>query len=640
MPGLGDNRMKKSRFFPLIVVLLIGIPVVIATVLLATFDINRYRPEIGAALSQRLGRDVSLEGPIRWGFSPTRGIDLSVREVDIANLAGLHRPATAKIGHLALALAFLPLLHHELDVTSLDVADVNLYIDKTAASPATGAPKAPKAPASNPAANKGKPLGFHVKKISIKNASLVIKSGNGETSTYRIASLAFDSKGSKMELSAKGSVNGAPLATDVYGPSGFERLRKTPWPFTGKASYAGIDVEAKGNLDVRGGKIELEDIKLSAGATKVAARLLIAFGGGRPVVRGKISSDNLDMKDFEKPFDEEAGPQKLSSFKTGESVNPAGPKHTFNRSPIPQALDAHLAATIGLLHVGKVSFKRLDATVDLSGGRLLLSPVSTLLAGGKIGGSLEFDARKSPARATASLKAQGVDLEQLAQLGGHHSFLKGKSNIDFNITTEGESPQDLVNHARGRINIVMGRGRVQTRELANMATELLNTLIPGAGGSAGYTVNCLAARLNVFGSRMQSNGILMDTSAATVMGTGEIDLGRKTIDMLVNSRSKLVNVAAFTPSLRISGPLAKPHFAADTSSYVHKVEGLIDSRKAASNVPTVNQTDGQNACVEALDHPQAASAAGEARTILNKTGGSLNRIGGKLLHGVGGMFGK
>ncbi len=633
--------MKKSRLFPLIVVLLIGIPVVIATVLLAKFDINSYRPEIGAALSQRMGRDVSLTGPIHWGFSPAGGIDLSVKDVSIANLAGLHKPATAKIGRLALALAFIPLLRHELDVTSLDAADVNLYIDKTAASPATGAAKPP---ASNPAASKGKPLGFHVKKISIKNASLVIKSGNGEASTYKIDSLAFDSKGSKMELSAKGSVNGEPLATDVYGPSGFERLRKTPWPFTGKASYAGVDVEAKGNLDVRGGKIELEDMSLTAGATKVEAKLLIAFGGGRPVVRGKISSDKLDVNDFERPFDEGAGARNLISSKTGPKADRAGQKHIFSRAVILKAVDLHAAATIGVLHVGKVLFKRVDATVDLSGGRLLLSPVSTLLAGGKIGGRLEFDARKSPARATAFLKAQGVDLEQLAQLGGHHSFLKGKSDIDFDIASEGESPQDLVNHARGRIDIVMGRGRVQTRELADMATELLNTLIPGAGGSAGYRVNCLAARLNVFGSRMQSSGILMDTSAATVMGTGEIDLGRKTIDMLLNSRSKLVNVTAFTPSLRISGPLAKPHFAADTSSYVHKVEGLIDSRKAASNVPSVNQTDGQNACVDALDHPQAGQAAtsatGKARTILNNTGGSLNRLGGKLLHGVGGMFGK
>lgn len=195
-----------------------------------------------------------------------------------------------------------------------------------------------------------------------------------------------------------------------------------------------------------------------------------------------------------------------------------------------QAVDANLAVTIGNLHVGKGSFKQVAATIDLNGGRLLLSNVNALLAGGKIDGKLDLDARKSPARIEAVFSANGVDVGQLAKLFGHHFFLQGTSDIDFTLTSEGESSHDLVDHARGRITVVMGDGEMRVRELGGLPAELLNALIPGAGGSTQYRVNCLAARFNVAGSRLQTNGILLDTRAATLLGRGEIDLGGKILN--------------------------------------------------------------------------------------------------------------
>ena len=625
--------MKKSKLFALIIVLLLGIPVVIAGVLLATFDVNGYRTEIGAALSERLGRAVMLGGPINLGFSPTSGIALSVKDVSIANPAGSQRPVMARIGRLAMAAAFLPLLRHELDIKSLNGADVDVHLDSTATPPANTTA------VSKGAANNAKPLGFYVQKISLKNISLAIHGGKGETSTYTIDSLTLNSKASVMQLSARGSVNGAPLGLDIEGPSGFERLGEAPWPFDGKARYAGFFVKAKGTLDVHGKKIQLDDATLTAGATKVTTRLTVAYGGVRPVVRGTISGNTLDPKDLESQFPEEA---KMSPSTPQEK---ASAKYSSRPAQLPfedlKAVDLHLVVSLGRLDVERATFRQVHATVDLKDGRLLLSPVDTLVAGGKIDGLVEFDAQKSPVRARAVLKARHVDLEQLAKFGGFQSYLEGKSDIDYDIASEGDSPHDLTSHLRGRISLVMGRGKLQAGGLTSKAASLLNTLIPGAGGTAGSRVNCLAARFNLIGERMQSNAILLDTGTVTAMGTGEIDLGYKTIRMVVNSRPKVPIVGAFTPALRISGPLANPRYGVDTASYVQKAEGLVEGQ-SVSGVPAIIRNDGQNGCVAALDHPRAAQAAttAGANKILNRTGGAINGLGGKILHGIGGALGR
>ncbi len=622
--------MKRSHF-RLIVVLLIAIPVALIGVLVATFDVNSYRQEIEAALSERVGRAVTLGGPIHLGFSLS-GIDLAIKKVAIAGPGGSKGADMAKIGRLALAVAFLPLLRHELDLTSLSASDVDVRLDHATVSPEAGAAKAHP---TVPPANTEKPLGFSVKTIAVEKVNLFIEGGNGETSHYTIDTLALGAKGSRMQLAAKGTVNGSPLSVDVSGPKGFTRLSGAPWPFTAKARYAGLTVKANGKLDVPGRKIEVNALTLTAGGTKVGAKLAIAYGGAIPVVQGTISSDMLNPKDLARVL-----PQKANAGRWGQ-------KNGIGASPVPlnrmQAIEANLAVTIGDLHIGKGSFKQVAATVDLNGGRLLLSNVNALLAGGKIEGKIELDTQKSPARVEAAFHANGVDVEQLARLGGHRSFLQGTSDIDVALTSEGQSSRDLVDHARGRITAVMGNGEVRARELAGLPVELLNAMIPGAGGSTEYRVNCLAARFTVRGSRLETNGILLDTRAATLLGRGEINLGGKTINMLVHSRSRLVNVAALTPALRVSGPLANPHFSVDASSYVNKVERIIGNR-SVSDVPEVSSQSGQNACLTALDHPNAGQtvlpSAGGVQKIFNKASGSINGLGAKILNGIGGAFGK
>jgi uncharacterized protein involved in outer membrane biogenesis len=625
------------------VVLFAGIPIVIVGVLLARLDVNGYRPEIGAALSERLGREVTLKGPIHWGFSPTSGIDLSVKDVIVANPAGSSRPVLAQIGRLSLAVALRPLWRHELDIESLDAADVSVHLDQSAVSSANGAPGAP---ASNLSAHPDKPLAFHVGRTSLKNATLVIQNQNGGTTTYKIDGLTLASKGSELELSAKGSVNGAPLELDVRGPKGFERVRIAPWPFAGKARYAGYNVKAKGTLDLQGKKIDLDPLTLTAGSASLAAKLAIAYGGARPVVRGNVSGDRLDLKDLERALPGGANAREASSAKP-EAI--ADRKDLSGRSPVPfenlKAADVHLVVALGDVPVGKASFKQVHATVDLSDGSLSFSPVTALFAGGRIDGQIEFDAQKSPVRARAVVTVRQVELAQLGKIGGFHSLFEGRSDIYYDLQSVGGAARELASHVRGRINIVMGRGAMKASVLSGQATALLYVLVPGSGGNEASRVNCLAARFNVFGERMQSNGIILDTGVVTATGAGEVNLGDKTIDMVVNSRPKIPMVGSFTPAVRILGSLANPRFSVDAASYVQKAEGLLGGRGDFSGVPAVIPRDGQNACVDALDHPQAVQTIPlpgprGVKKVLDRAGRSIDGLGGKILHGIGGAFGR
>ncbi len=133
----------------LVVLLVAGVGIV-----LATFNPDRFKPEIIAAAQRATGRELTLQGHIHLGFSlqPT----LTVEGVSLANPPGFSRPQMATLKALDLKLALWPLLSRRVEIIRLDLVQPDILLEINAKgqsnwqfTPAPGATPTQSGPASD-----------------------------------------------------------------------------------------------------------------------------------------------------------------------------------------------------------------------------------------------------------------------------------------------------------------------------------------------------------------------------------------------------------------------------------------------------------------------------------------------------------
>ena len=93
-------------------------------------DWEQYKPEIAERLEAITGRDVAIDGPLAVTILPTPTIEAA--GLRIANAPGAAAPDMARIGSLDLKLALGPLLGGEIAVTSLEMVDPVIELQRLA----------------------------------------------------------------------------------------------------------------------------------------------------------------------------------------------------------------------------------------------------------------------------------------------------------------------------------------------------------------------------------------------------------------------------------------------------------------------------------------------------------------------------
>src|SRR5437588_6704760 len=106
------------RKVAIVIGIIILIIIVAAVVFAATFDVNKYRGTIQAQLEKRLGRQVTL-GEMSLKIFPPR---FGVQNPAISDDPGFSADAPfVKAQELDVSVQWMPLLHKEIEIDSLDL---------------------------------------------------------------------------------------------------------------------------------------------------------------------------------------------------------------------------------------------------------------------------------------------------------------------------------------------------------------------------------------------------------------------------------------------------------------------------------------------------------------------------------------
>lgn len=121
-------RVVKILGLTLLGIVGLGIIALIAVVLFV--NPNQYKPQIISLVKAQTGRELSLDGDLKLKLFPLLAVE--VNKARLSNAQGFTAPDFASIESLQLRLKLLPLLHKEVEIDSLQLSGVKLFLAKNA----------------------------------------------------------------------------------------------------------------------------------------------------------------------------------------------------------------------------------------------------------------------------------------------------------------------------------------------------------------------------------------------------------------------------------------------------------------------------------------------------------------------------
>jgi uncharacterized protein involved in outer membrane biogenesis len=142
--------------------------------------------------------------------------------------------------------------------------------------------------------------------------------------------------------------------------------------------------------------------------------------------------------------------------------------------------------------------------------------------------------------------------------------IEGAADITLDLEGRGTTLHELLRRVNGQAEFIGGPGIIKSRYLNLWTSELIPALLSEAWKPQELAqVNCLIARFGLMEGLGRSDGILFDTTRATVAGIGTVDLAGEYIDVVLTPRPKNFTLISLAHTARLKGPLSNPDVSTD-----------------------------------------------------------------------------
>ena len=599
---------------------LVLVAVIGVAIFAMTFDPNRYKGQIEAAVKEKTGRTLKLEGNLKVAIFPSLGADVS--KASLSERQAAREFLSLDSAHVSVAL--LPLLHGEVIVDRIRVSGLKARIVKGKDGKfnfddlleAKGAKPAEKKP---PEKGDAKAVSFDIAGVSIDRSAVSyqdLASGQElslsdvKLATGRVAEkadgkleLAVAIKGSKpavdlhvrltggyrVDLPAKsfafskvdGAVNGTldknTVEVKVAVPS-VEVTQDKPLTlpsFQAELALSGPDMPKPLKVSMTGNartdlaketvsadliaKIDDSTIKAKLGIAKFSA----------PAYTFDIDVDRLNLDQYFPPKPKASAPAPAGKGGGGAKAED---------SPVDLAalktLSARGKLQCGALQVKGLKLANLKAEVNAANGRLD-SPHSATLYDGTVAGTigLQADGNRVALKETMTNVSIGPLLRDAAQ----QDRLEGRGNVALDVAGGGATVNAIKKSLDGSAKVNLRDGAIKGIDLAALLDKVKSLGGKPEEGSANSKDQTTFTELNA--TFTIKNGVAtnkdLDLKAPLIRvgGAGDIDIGNSSINYVV--KPSLVATAkgqggaatdqlsGVTVPVKLSGPLDAMKYQVD-----------------------------------------------------------------------------
>ena len=640
--------------------LLLGVVGVI--VLARTIDVDRYVRLAAEEAKRATGRELQIRGKVDVSLFPE--LEIVAEDVSLANVSWGSRPEMVRVKRIEGAVALLPLLRRQIDLTRLELIEPDVLLETDPNGVGNWVFKL--AASGTQPAEPSDRADLDVNELTIERGSIAFRSGaSKETLQFAVKRLRFEEHGpGSLDVDLEASLHDQPLTVKgTMGRTARVLAKDGAWPVGLAFATDGAQATVQGSVDWRAGFPVLDaaitaEVKDTAGLTKLAAIAIdaptpirltaklqskageqladpveLTLGksaiSGRASVRTDAAHPHVSVHLAAKEIDlaQLAGPAKKPA--------PAGGR-VFSEAPLPleplRAFDGDAELTIDRLVLpNKLPLEAVRARATLKSGHLDAQPLGASLGGAPVSGRAHLNA-SIPASPTLAVSVDGkaVSLEKVAAALGHAGTVSGgNTDLAVQLTGPGESLHRFVGWGNGELRVSVGPARISGGALdaaGGALTSILDKVNPLARTDPYADLKCAVIRLPVRdGVAKVDRTIAYESANVSAVGAGEINLRTEHLDLAIRpTGSKGLGIAAtsFAGLVRVTGTLSEPSIGIDT----------LGSARAALSVGGAFMTGGLSLLGEAL-FSRATADPDPCQTAL---GASSKPVAASEDQGIGG----
>lgn len=374
-----------------------------------------------------------------------------------------------------------------------------------------------------------------------------------------------------------------------------------------------------------GGALHLSGLALNLGASDLAGDLTYAPGRVRPKLAGHLTSKMIDVA----ALTAKPGAAK-SAGATGGAAAPAGNRPTarseaangrvFSDQPIDVsalgALDADLTLSAAHVKTAGAELDGLNTHLVLADRDLTLKPLSGVINGNRFNGGLQLLAQGTPPRLAVDLDAKGLDVGRLLQQASGKNLLTAKGDLALDVRGAGRSVAALMGSLDGKVDLVIGRGTLNTKYTDLLGSEAVRQVLPFLGKANDNQLDCAVGRFTLRQGIATTDALVVDTGLMTVRGEGTIDLKQERLALLLKPTPKDAGLVRLAVPVRIGGTFLHPTYRPDAAAVAKGLAGAIVGtaiNPLGALVPLVTDSGSSasagNPCLAAANAKGAAPAA-------------------------------
>ena len=629
------------RFVLWLVAGLAGLFVIAAVALYFFFDPNDFRGDISAAVKDRTGRDLVIEGDISLDFFPWLAIEVGA--TTLGDAPGFGDEPMARFDRARLRVKLMPLLlDREITVGTAIIEGLVLNLQENKHGVGNWedlvADNEPQADNTE----SGGQSDIDITGIDFLHATVSYKDG-ASGAVYRLSDLAMKiGRISGMEtLTIDGLTLDGTLEGIAAEPS---RLR---------VATGGIEIQTVQQvialqtleLEVLGIEIaaDVEPFSYADGVEPVAVIQIAAFSPRKVMAQfgveppntadpGVLSQVSISAKAQLTPtafelssatvklddtmltgmlsvprdssgtyrFDLAADAIDLNRYMEPASESASGGDTASATVEIPADLIRPITARgkfrIGTVTLGDVILENVELGLNTNNGRLHLYPITADLFGGTYSGDVRIDVAGRISKLSVNEKIADVDLARLAKTMFGQENITGKINGAFSLSGKGEDMAAIQRSLAGKISFELNNGTYEGMdiwyELRRARALIKGEQAPEAVLPAKTEFSIVRATGVITDGIMRNDDLFAELPFMQITGKGQVDLAAATVDYNMTARilerpeflrdATAAELDEFTKAvipLKITGPLAAPSVRPDLEKLLRKrVEDEIKDR--------------------------------------------------------------
>ena len=540
---------------------LLGLAVAALVVLAVWLPTTGVSTDLAKTLTQRLGRQVSLDGGVRLAVWPVLGVE--AHGLKISNIPGGQAVNLIEAEAVDVGVAPLDLLKGKVSVDRILLRAPVVRLEKLADGRVNWT-----LGANTPQPNGRAPSWLKDLKLSQvlieRGAASYFDGASGKTQgvTDFGLTLALASLDTPLHGAGAFTWNGRPVSIDiglaqpralVDGQPGPVALTLTSDPLTLKldGQFAPRTGGLTGAVDARGPSVR--------GLAAWAGRPMGAGAGlGAFFVKGRLTREDQTLRleaasfgldhlrangdlafDLAKPRLTVSGRLALGGLDLNPYLGPAGPAGAgWSTAPINlsglSAFDGDLDLTAGQVAAGALRVSGAALHLTLAGGTADAQISRMGVYGGGGSGRVLLSQGSGGARIVVSANLSGVQVKPLLQAVMQCDRVEGAGLVALNLAGAGGNQAQIMRSLSGRASVMVTNGALLGVNLGAVSTQIQSSLSGGATGAGARTAfSSAGADFSVAGGVASTQNLRVASSPVSLTGVGRIDIGGQSLDLAI-----------------------------------------------------------------------------------------------------------